>query len=33
MGRIDSFLDKLVKLSVIVRNIGPTLLRMFCDGN
>ncbi|MFG0631409.1 hypothetical protein [Pseudomonas sp. xss_2] len=33
MGKNDSFLDKLVKLSIIVRNVGPTLLRLLCDGN
>lgn len=33
MGRNDSFLDKLVKLSIIARNVGPTLLRILCDGN
>lgn len=29
MGKSDSFLDKLVKLSIIVRNVAPTLLRLF----
>lgn len=34
MGKNDSFLDNLVKLSIIVRNVGPTLLRIFAsEGN
>lgn len=32
MDRTHSFLDMLVKLSIIVRNVGPTLLRIFCNG-
>ncbi|BBT41442.1 hypothetical protein WP8W18C01_37830 [Pseudomonas putida] len=31
MGKSDSLLDKLVKLSIIVRNVAPTLLRLFCS--
>jgi len=33
MSKTHSFLDMLVKLSIIVRNVGPTLFRMFCNGN
>ena len=33
MDRAHSVLDLLAKLSIIVRNVGATLLRMFCDRN